>query len=291
MSGFILRDWIQNEHICENVGVASVEDKISESRLKWFGHIEWRPSDVPVMDVFIKAAEYVEMPIRRSDTEPLQKLFVAFRSELNLDLKNIKTEQAKFWKQHPALVKMELLVQAQLARESASLSSSLFSDFKRMLELAPRLLEELVKSDVINNPQAGMSFLEWMICGNVRRKPHASEARRASRRASTKLRRKPHKKNSRRKHRGVFYWNCAKAGLKIAVLPRTPLGHGWLRPAIGVVELSQSIVQAVPLSARKAGGGNSEGIAAFLQLPHFSETVFKKIARKVKTYNDFSLGY
>ncbi|PKU73707.1 dnaJ protein ERDJ2 [Dendrobium catenatum] len=179
-----------------------------------------KPSLAPskVMDVFIKAAEYVEMPIRRSDTEPLQKLFVAVRSELNLDLKNIKTEQAKFWKQHPALVKMELLVQAQLTRESASLSSSLFSDFKRMLELAPRLLEELVK---------------------------------------------------------------------IAVLPRTPLGHGWLRPAIGVVELSQSIVQAVPLSARKAGGGNSEGIAAFLQLPHFSETVFKKIARKkVRTFQD-----
>lgn len=59
------------------------------------------------MDVFIKAAEYVEMPIRRSDTEPLQKLFVAVRSELNLDMKNIKTEQAKFWKQHPALVKVD----------------------------------------------------------------------------------------------------------------------------------------------------------------------------------------
>ncbi|KAK8950114.1 Chaperone protein dnaJ 15 [Platanthera guangdongensis] len=176
-----------------------------------------KPSLAPskVMDVFIKAAEYVEMPIRRSDTEPLQRLFVAVRSELNLDLKNIKTEQAKFWKQHPALVKMELLVQAQLTRETGNLSSSLLSDFKHMLELAPRLLEELVK---------------------------------------------------------------------IAVLPRTPLGHGWLRPAIGVVELSQSIVQAVPLSARKAGGGNSEGIAAFLQLPHFSETVFKKIARKERVW-------
>ena len=33
-----------------------------------------------VMDVFIKAAEYMEMPVRRSDDEPLQKLFVAVRS-------------------------------------------------------------------------------------------------------------------------------------------------------------------------------------------------------------------
>ncbi|KAM3386416.1 hypothetical protein ACQJBY_009792 [Aegilops geniculata] len=132
-----------------------------------------KPSLAPskVMDVFIKAAEYMEMPVRRSDDEPLQKLFVAVRSELNLDLKNIRTEQAKFWKQHPSLV-------------------------------------------------------------------------------------------------------------KIALLPRSPNGFGWLRPAIGVVELSQSIIQAVPLSARKAGGGNSEGIAPFLQLPHFTEATVKKIARK-----------
>lgn len=58
------------------------------------------------MDVFIKAAEYMEIPIRRTDEEPLQKLFMLVRSELNLDLKNIKQEQAKFWKQHPALVKV-----------------------------------------------------------------------------------------------------------------------------------------------------------------------------------------
>lgn len=42
-----------------------------------------------------------------------------------------------------------------------------------------------------------------------------------------------------------------------------------------------AIMQAVPLSARKATGGYSEGIAPFLQLPHFSEAVIKKIARKV----------
>jgi translocation protein SEC63 len=58
------------------------------------------------MEVFIKAAEYMESPIRRTDNEPLQKLFISVRSELNLDLKNIKQEQAKFWKQHPALVKV-----------------------------------------------------------------------------------------------------------------------------------------------------------------------------------------
>ncbi|XP_058107762.1 dnaJ protein ERDJ2-like isoform X1 [Magnolia sinica] len=179
-----------------------------------------KPSLAPskVMDVFIKAAEYMEIPVRRSDGEPLQKLFMIVRSELNLDLKNIKQEQAKFWKQHPSLVKTELLLLAQLTRESGALSSTLQGDFKHVLELAPRLLEEL---------------------------------------------------------------------MKMAVIPRTPQGHGWLRPAIGVVELSQSIIQAVPLSSRKAVGGSTEGIAPFLQLPHFSEAIVKKIGRKkVRTFQE-----
>ncbi|KAK3029687.1 hypothetical protein RJ639_039179 [Escallonia herrerae] len=177
-----------------------------------------KPSLAPskIVDVFIKAAEYMEIPVRRTDGEPLQKLFMLVRSELNLDLKNIRQEQAKFWKQHPALVKTELLVQGQLTRESESLSPALQCDFRRVLELAPRLLEELVK---------------------------------------------------------------------MAVFPRSPQAHGWLRPAIGVVELSQSVIQAVPLSARKPTGGSSDGIAPFLQLPHFSEAVVKKIARKkVRTF-------
>ncbi|KAL1822238.1 hypothetical protein DCAR_0310059 [Daucus carota subsp. sativus] len=179
-----------------------------------------KPSLAPskVMDVFIKAAEYMEIPVRRSDAEPLQKLFVVVRSELNLDLKNIKQEQAKFWKQHPALVKTELLVQAHLLRDTAALSPELQRDFKRVLELAPRLLEEL---------------------------------------------------------------------MKMAIIPRTAQGHGWLRPAVGVVELSQCVIQAVPLSAKKGGGGSPEGSAPFLQLPHFSEAVIKKIARKkVRSFQD-----
>ncbi|KAL3327625.1 hypothetical protein AABB24_035346 [Solanum stoloniferum] len=193
---------------------------VMHSTLAAYYHL-MKPSLAPskVMDVFIKASEFMDIPVRRSDEEPLQRLFVLVRSELNLDLKNIRQEQAKFWKQHPALVKTELLLQTQLTRETAALSPTLQRDFRRVLELAPRLLEEL---------------------------------------------------------------------MKMAIIPRPPVGHGWLRPAIGVVELSQSIVQAVPLSARKAAGSSSEGYAPFLQLPHFSEAVVKKIARKkVRTFQDF----
>lgn len=39
----------------------------------------------------------------------------------------------------------ELLIQAQLTRESGVLSPALQGDFRRVLELAPRLLEELLK--------------------------------------------------------------------------------------------------------------------------------------------------
>ena len=73
------------------------------------------PCHSEVMDGFIRAAEYMEMPFRRSDYEPLQKLFVAVRSTLRQlskkKEKNIKTEQAKFsrmWKKCPSLVKVGL---------------------------------------------------------------------------------------------------------------------------------------------------------------------------------------
>jgi translocation protein SEC63 len=94
----------------------------------------------------------MEIPVRRTHDEPLQKLFMLVRSELNLDLKNIKQEQVKFWKQHSAPVKTELLVQAQLTREFAILSPSLARDFKQILETAPRLLEEFMKMAATNLP-------------------------------------------------------------------------------------------------------------------------------------------
>lgn len=42
-------------------------------------------------------------------------------------------------------VQTELLIQAQLTRESGELSPALLRDLRRMLEVAPRLLEELMK--------------------------------------------------------------------------------------------------------------------------------------------------
>ena len=46
--GKTLKDRIQNEHIREMVGVAPIEDKMRENRLRWFGHIQRRSLEAPV---------------------------------------------------------------------------------------------------------------------------------------------------------------------------------------------------------------------------------------------------
>lgn len=60
------------------------------------------------MDIFIAAEEYKRIPVRRTDEEPLQKLFATVKGELFSENKNTKQEEAKFWKQHPSLVKVSM---------------------------------------------------------------------------------------------------------------------------------------------------------------------------------------
>jgi hypothetical protein len=42
------RDQVQNDDICERLGVALVEEILVQHRLRWFGHIQRRPTEAPV---------------------------------------------------------------------------------------------------------------------------------------------------------------------------------------------------------------------------------------------------
>ena len=48
MSGKTRKDKIRNEFICESLGVAPIGDKMRESRLRWFGHVQRRPMTATV---------------------------------------------------------------------------------------------------------------------------------------------------------------------------------------------------------------------------------------------------
>jgi len=48
MCGYIRLDRIRKEMIREKVGFAPIEDKMRETRLKWFGHVKSRSENRPV---------------------------------------------------------------------------------------------------------------------------------------------------------------------------------------------------------------------------------------------------
>lgn len=73
--------------------------------------------------------------------------------------------------------------------------------------------------------------------------------------------------------------------IKIAQLPRPPVGYGWLTPALASIEFMQCLVQAVSLTSRKpiltsSGKQVSDSSAPLLQLPQFDSDVLRKISRK-----------
>ena len=51
MSGHTRLDRIRNEDMREKVGVAPIIEKMGETRLRWFGHVERRPIEHPVRRV------------------------------------------------------------------------------------------------------------------------------------------------------------------------------------------------------------------------------------------------
>ena len=55
--GHTRRDRIRNDDIRERVGVAPIEEKLVQHRLRWFGHLQRRPPEAPVRSEIISCFE------------------------------------------------------------------------------------------------------------------------------------------------------------------------------------------------------------------------------------------
>jgi hypothetical protein len=52
--GHTRRDRVRNDDICEILGVAPVEEKLVQHRLRWFGHMQRRPVGAPIRNGVIR---------------------------------------------------------------------------------------------------------------------------------------------------------------------------------------------------------------------------------------------
>ena len=92
-------DKIINEVIREKIGVASIEDKIRETCLRWFGHITRRSLDAPVR----RCDEFDHPDYKRSRGKPKKSWGEVIRHNLKtLGLVEEMAQDKKLW---PARIK------------------------------------------------------------------------------------------------------------------------------------------------------------------------------------------
>ena len=60
MCGHTRKDRVRNDDIRDRVGVAPIEEKLVQHRLRWFGHIQRRPPEAPMHSRRLKRAENVK---------------------------------------------------------------------------------------------------------------------------------------------------------------------------------------------------------------------------------------
>ena len=58
--GHIRRDRVRNEVIRERVGVAPIEEKLTQHRMRWFGHVQRKPPEAPVHSGVLKRVDKVK---------------------------------------------------------------------------------------------------------------------------------------------------------------------------------------------------------------------------------------
>jgi len=58
MCGNMRKDKVRNEDIRTKIGVASIEEKMREHHLRWFGHVRRRPSVLNIPDITLILRRY-----------------------------------------------------------------------------------------------------------------------------------------------------------------------------------------------------------------------------------------
>ena len=54
------RDRVRNEVIRDRVGVAPIVEKLTQHRLRWFGHVQQRPPEAPVRNGVLERVDNVK---------------------------------------------------------------------------------------------------------------------------------------------------------------------------------------------------------------------------------------
>ena len=78
MSGHTRKDKIRNDCIRKKVGVADIGGKMTETRLRWFGHVQRRPLEAPVRQV----DQMVCSPIKKGRGRPRRTLEEVIKRDL-----------------------------------------------------------------------------------------------------------------------------------------------------------------------------------------------------------------
>ena len=81
MSGHTRKDKLRNGYIRGKVGVAPIEEKMTETRLRWFGHVQRRPLEASVR----KVDQIVFSPIRKGRGRPKRTLGEVIKRDLWLN--------------------------------------------------------------------------------------------------------------------------------------------------------------------------------------------------------------
>jgi len=108
-----------------------------------------------MLETLVVAMEYISMPVRLTDQPPMEEMFKLMRKYMK--------EPDKFYKEsmktRPSVTKARLLFMAQLEREGENVPEKLQGDLKTVLELAPKLLGEMMKISIMPRRPHGYGWL------------------------------------------------------------------------------------------------------------------------------------